>query len=114
MNVNNRVFCGKSSSANGEVSASTRFHCYQDADRIWADYAGGEITSGHLQGKMLSDGSLEFVCHHQDIHGELMAGKCRSTLHQNPDGALVLKENRQWFTGDQTTGTSELEEVVEP
>lgn len=113
MNYNNRIFCGKSNSANGEVSESTRFYYYQNADRVWADYSGGEIVSGHLQGKVFADGSLEFMYHHENIHGELMAGKCCSIPHQSPDGKLVLKESWQWFTGDQTTGTSELEEIVE-
>lgn len=113
MNYNNRVFIGKSNSANGEVSAPTRFYYRQKEGRVWADYSGGEIVSGHLQGKMLTDGSLVFMYHHENIHGELMAGKCRSTPHKKPDGKLVLKENWQWLTGDQSTGTSELEEVVE-
>lgn len=114
MNYNNRVFCGKSNSANGEVGASTRFHYRQEGDRVWAEYAGGEIVSGHLQGKVLADGSLEFVYHHQNIHGDLMAGKCQSTPHQKPDGTLLLKETWQWFTGDQSQGTSEIEELVHP
>jgi hypothetical protein len=113
MNYNNRIFRGKTNSANGEVSESTCFHYRQSADRIWADYAGGDIVTGHLQGKVFADGSLEFVYHHENMAGDLMAGKCRSVPHQNSDGKVVLKENWQWFTGDQTTGSSEVEEVLD-
>lgn len=112
MNYNDRVFRGKSNSENGEVSGQTQFHYHQCGDSVWADYSGGEIVSGHLQGKVYSDGSLEFVYHHENIKGELMAGKCRS-YPDYVDGNLVLKENWQWFTGDQSTGTSEVEEIIE-
>lgn len=47
------------------------------------------------------------------LRGELMAGKCYSIPHQSSEGKLILKESWQWFTGEQTTGTSELEEIVE-
>src|SRR5690554_6272938 len=113
MNYNNRPVSGESNSANGKVSESTRVYYYQDADRVWAKHSGGEIVSTHLQVMVFADGSIEFMYHHENIDGELMAGKCRSTPHQSPGGKLILKENWQWFTGDQTTGMSELEEVVE-
>ena len=51
--------------------------------------------------------------HDENTHCELIAGKCCSTPHQSSDGKLALKESRQWFIGDKTAETSELEEVVE-
>lgn len=111
MNYNNRIFRGKSNTSNGEVSDRTLFHYHQNLDRIWADYSGGDIVTGHLQGTMFSDGSIEFLYHHENLDGDLMAGKCRSVPHKDSNGKLILKESWQWFTGDQTSGTSEVEEV---
>lgn len=113
MNYNGRIFRGKSNSENGEVSGQTKFHYRQCEDRVWADYSGGEVVSGHLQGKVYPDGSLEFVYHHENTAGELMAGKCRSYPSHEASGNLVLKESWQWFTGDQTSGMSEIEEVID-
>lgn len=113
MNYENRIFRGKTNSENGEVSASTRFHYRQSGDRVWADYSGGDIVKGHLQGKVLPDGSLEFLYHHENVHGELMAGRCRSVPGQDADGKAILKENWKWFTGDQSEGVSEIQEVCD-
>jgi len=111
MNYDNRIFRGKVNSANGEVGESTCFHYHQSGGRGWAEYHGGDIVSGHLQGKVLADGSLEFVYHHENTSGELMAGKCKSVPGLSPEGKIVLKESWQWFTGDQTAGVSEVEEL---
>jgi len=51
MNYDNRIFRGKTNSDNGEVSESTRFHYHQSGDQIWAEYSGGDVVKGHLQGK---------------------------------------------------------------
>lgn len=111
MNYDNKVFCGRVNSPNGEVSASTRFHYHQSGDRIWAEYAGGAVLKGHLQGKVLADGTLEFFYHHENINGELMAGRCKSVPRHGANGKLILKENWQWFTGDRSAGESEVEEL---
>lgn len=111
MNYDNRIFRGRSNSGNGEVDNQTRFHYRQEDDRVWAEYSGGQVVRGHLQGKVHPDGSLEFVYHHENSNGELMAGQCRSHPSHDADGTLVLKESWQWFTGDQTPGISEVEEV---
>lgn len=111
MNYNNRRFRGKSNAANGEVSQGTCFTYYQRGDRLWGEYSGGEVVSGHLQGRVCADGCLEFLYHHENRSGELMAGKCRSIPSIGADGRLVLKENWQWFTGDQSLGSSEVEEI---
>lgn len=111
MDYNNRVFRGKSNSSNGEVSSQTKFYYRQSGDKIFADYSGGEITSGHLQGKVYPDGSLEFLYHHENVDGVLMAGICRSHPSFDASGKLTLNENWQWFTGDKSSGTSQIEEI---
>ena len=60
LNYHLRQFRGKSNSANGEVSPHTVFTYYQQGDRLWGEYAGGDIRRGHLQGKVQPDGSLFF------------------------------------------------------
>jgi hypothetical protein len=112
MNYHNRVFRGRSNSPNGEVSGETRFHYRQDGDRLWGEYSGGSIRQGHLLGKVHPDGSLEFLYHHVNASDELMAGRCTSTPGRDESGRLVLKENWQWLTGDQSSGQSEVEEVI--
>lgn len=111
MNYDNRIFRGKTNSDNGEVSESTRFYYHQSGDQVWAEYSGGDIVRGHLQGKVFHDGSLEFLYHHENLNGELAAGRCRSLPAQSNDGKIILRENWQWFTGDQSEGMSEVEEV---
>ncbi len=114
MNYNNRIFRGRINSETGEVDAQTRFHYRQEGGRIWASYHGGQVVTGHLQGKAHPDGSLEFLYHHENTQGELMAGQCRSVPTFDANGTLVLKENWQWFTGARNSGSSEVEEVMAP
>lgn len=112
LNYDGRVFQARSNSSNGEVSAATLFHYHQCGDRLWAEYAGGQIISGHLQGVVREDGSLLFLYHHQNQQGELCAGRCESTPSFDASGRLQLDERWQWFTGDQSCGESVLIEVL--
>lgn len=111
MNYNNRIFRGRSNSKNGDVSDETRFHYQQEGDRLSGKYSGGEIATGNLLGRVYSDGKLEFVYHHLTNDGEMMAGKCVSTPGVESGGKIVLQEKWQWFTGDQSEGASEVEEI---
>ena len=111
INYDNRAFRGRVNTDNGEVSRETRFHYRQEGARLWANYAGGSVVTGHLLGYVNEDDSLEFVYHHINVDGELMAGRCRSTPVVESDGRLVMEESWQWMTGDQSAGTSQVEEV---
>lgn len=113
MNYNKRIFRAKSNAENGEVNAETRFFYFQKDNQLSGSYSGGEIVEGHLLGLVNSDGSLDFYYHHINRSGKLMAGKCRSTPSFDADGKLILHENWQWLTGDQSTGQSVIEEVIE-
>lgn len=110
-NLNHKIFRSVANSDNGEVDASTRFHYHQDGDVIWADYAGGAIVKGHLLGKILPNGELDFRYHHINTVGEMMVGVCRSTPQILADGRLRFEERWQWLSGDQSAGYSEIEEV---
>ncbi len=111
INYDNRAFRGRVNTDNGEVSDVTRFHYRQDGARLWASYSGGSVITGHLLGHVNEDDSLEFVYHHINVDGELMAGRCCSTPTIESDGRLVMNESWQWMTGDQSAGTSQVEEV---
>ena len=111
LNYHLRQFRGKSNAPNGEVSASTLFTYYQNGSRLWGDYAGGDILRGQLQGKVHPDGSIFFLYQHENTAGTLMAGQCHSRPKLMENGLLLLQESWQWFTGDQSCGYSEVEEI---
>lgn len=111
-NLNQKIFRSIANSDNGEVDASTRFHYHQDGDLIWAEYTGGAILKGHLLGRMLADGELDFRYHHVNTAGEMMVGICRSTPQILPDGRLRYEERWQWLSGDGSAGHSVIEEVI--
>lgn len=111
INYDNRAFRGRVNTDNSEVSDETRFHYRQEGARLWASYSGGSVITGHLLGHVNEDDSLEFVYHHINVDGELMAGRCCSTPTIESDGRLVMNESWQWMTGDQSAGTSQVEEV---
>jgi uncharacterized protein (AIM24 family) len=110
-NINNKTFRSISNSANGEVNSETHFHYEQDGDVIFANYYGGNIVKGHLVGKQLSTGQLEFLYHHINTNGELMAGKCTSTPQATEGGKLKFIEKWQWVTGNKSEGESEIIEI---
>ncbi|PEN11223.1 n-acetylglutamate synthase [Longibacter salinarum] len=111
MHYDQRVFRVRQNTENGEVGAETYFRYEQTEDRLTGTYAGGTIAEGHLMGRVFPDGHLEFCYHHVTTDAHVRAGQCTSTPHRDEDDRLVLKEKWQWFTGDQSHGTSELIEV---
>jgi antitoxin component YwqK of YwqJK toxin-antitoxin module len=112
MNYNNRKFRTVSNTRNGDVGNETIFYYKQEQNRIIGDYSGGSIVSGHLMGIVNEDGTIEFLYHHQNTDGVLMAGKCKSTPTIGEDGKLQLKETWKWLTGDLSEGESLIEEIT--
>lgn len=112
VNYDGRVFAVRDNSDNGEVGDGTVFHYHQTGDRLTGTYEGGSIEQGHLVGSVHPDGSLVFVYHHVTTGGDLRAGRCESEPTRDDAGQLMLRECWQWFTGDGSTGTSELVEVT--
>ncbi len=111
LHYNGRIFRGLTNSDTGQVSGETVFYYLQEGDLVSARYVGGPITSGQLLGTVSPDGSLDFLYHHVDQDGQLHAGRCHSTPTWNEDGVLVLEEEWQWLTGDQSRGHSRVIEV---
>lgn len=110
-NIDGRTFRSFSNTENGEVNADTLFYYQQDGDIISAEYHGGAIKKGHLVGKQLETGQVQFVYHHINDQGELLAGKCISTPELTANGKLRLVEEWQWMTGDRSEGKSEIVEI---
>jgi len=114
LSYNNRTFSSKSNTSNGEVGTSTLFHYHQEPNGsiVWAEYSGGMIAKGFLIATVQPGGLLDARYQHVNISGVLMTGRCLSTPERLPDGRLRLHEQWQWTSGDQSSGTSVVEEVM--
>ena len=107
-----RRFRAVFNSTTGEVGGDTVFAYRQDGDVVWATYSGGSIRVGHLVAVMSENGELDMRYHHVNAKGELQTGVCRSVPSVLPDGRYQLAETWQWTSGDRSTGTSLLEEIL--
>lgn len=107
-----RRFRAVETAANGEVSGETRFHYRQRGDVVWGTYEGGGVRQGTLVATVDAAGGLDMRYAHVNAHGELMTGLCRSTPEVLPDGRLRLHERWQWTSGDESAGTSVVEELA--
>ncbi len=112
INYDGRRFHAVQNTENGETSAETIFIYEQTGDVLTSKYAGGRIVSGHLLGLVDAQGCIDLRYHQVNDKGELMTGVCRSVPEVMPDGKLRLHENWQWTSGDRSSGTSVLEEMV--
>ena len=106
-----RRFRAVSTAANGEVSGETVFHYRQAGAVVWATYEGGGVRLGTLVATVDDAGGLDMRYAHVNAAGALMTGTCASTPETLPDGRLRLHERWQWTSGDQSDGTSVVEEV---
>ena len=109
--LDGKTFKALSNSENGEVDAGTVFTYHQQGRTVWAEYSGGQILRGSILGKFIGE-ELHMNYHHLSQDGELKAGTCRSTISQLADGRLQISERWQWYSGDQSSGESELIEQV--
>lgn len=109
---NNKTFRSVTNTSNGEVSNETLFHYHQQDKLVWAEYAGGSIVKGFLLATVLEGDILDMRYEHVNTQGELMTGRCLSTPEQLPDGRIRLHEKWQWTSGDNSSGTSIIEEIL--
>lgn len=111
MDYHNKIFRPVTNTENGEVSGDTIFQYRQTGNIVTAEYAGGQIVTGHLIALVDEDGGLDMRYHHINDKGELQTGICRSAPERLPDGRLRLHESWQWTSGDESRGSSVVEEV---
>ena len=110
-NYHNKRFRAISNSSNGQVSEATLFHYRQEEDLLWGTYKGGGIRLGTITGLVLPDGSLDFHYQHVDQDNQIRLGRCHSTPKLNAEGHFVLHESWKWLNGDQSEGSSVIEEI---
>lgn len=111
INYNKRSFKIVSNSENGELSSDVIFH-YKQVDNILTSvYSGGDILFGHLIGLVDKDGNIDMRYHQVNLEGEIKTGICKSIPEILPNGKIRLNETWQWTSGDQSKGSSILEEV---
>lgn len=111
INYHNRIFKAVANTENGETSPETIFRYRQEGSIVTADYSGGSILKGHLIALVAPDGSLDMRYHQVNLKGQLMTGLCQSTPEQLPNGKIRLHEHWQWTSGDNSKGSSVVEEV---
>ena len=111
MDYNNKKFRPVQNSTNAETSESTIFEYKQHNTILTCDYKGGKIVKGHLIGLVSKDGTIDMRYHQVNNLGELMTGICISKPEIMENGKIRLHDQWQWTSGDQSKGTSILEEI---
>jgi len=106
-----RLFRPVKSSDTSQTDTDTIFKYEQVEDLVTARYSGGHIRYGQLIGRVNAAGILDMRYHHMDRDGRLMTGVCTTTPELLPGGQLRLHEVWQWTCGDESKGTSVLEEI---
>jgi hypothetical protein len=77
---------------------------------LTAEYSGGKIKYGHLIGLLDELGNIAMLYHQINDNDELMTGICFSTPEILENGKIRLHESWEWTSGDQSKGTSIIEE----
>ncbi|HKH12891.1 MAG TPA: hypothetical protein VKA73_17250 [Rubrobacter sp.] len=106
-----RRFRSVENSASGEVGPGTVFAYRQDGDVVSATYEGGGVRSGVMIATADGGGNLDARYAHVNDSGGLMTGECRTTPEVLPDGRLRLHEEWRWTSGDESSGSSVVEEI---
>jgi hypothetical protein len=94
----------------GEVGVATIFEFSQEADLVWARYAGGQIRLGFLVGTS-SGTQLDFRYAQITCEGKTSTGHSRDRIERLADGRVRLHETWSWDS-QAGSGNSILEEIV--
>jgi len=111
INYNDRHFRPVRNTENGETSAETLFHYKQVGNVLTSAYSGGRIRYGHLIGLVDDEGVIDMRYHQVNDRDELTTGICRSTPEVLSNGKVRLHEEWRWTSGDESRGSSVLEEL---
>ncbi|MGY6562879.1 MAG: n-acetylglutamate synthase [Luteibaculaceae bacterium] len=106
-----KIFRPLINSENGETSDETIFNYRQEGNMVKATYSGGKIKFGHLIGLIDEFGNIDMRYHQINSNNELMTGICKSRPEVLPNGKIRLHETWQWTSGDNSKGTSIIEEI---
>ncbi len=108
---NNKKFKAVSNSDNGEISGDIIFHYIQRGNILTCEYSGGKIKAGQLLGIVDDKGNIDMRYQQINESGMIMTGLCKSTPEILREGKIRLHEDWQWTSGDQSRGSSILEEI---
>ena len=111
MNYHNKKFRPINNSDNGEVSNEMVFHYQQYGHILTCSYEGENIVKGQLIGLVDQQGNIDMHYHQVNKNGEIMTGICQSTPQLLKNGKIRLLEQWQWTSGDESKGSSILEEI---
>jgi hypothetical protein len=89
-----------------QEGSDSLFHYHQKGNLVTAEFSGGTIASGHLMATMNDAGQLDLRYHLMEEDGNLLVGKCQTTIEQLPDGRLKLLEEWQGLDNDTGSGTA--------
>ncbi|MFM9596464.1 hypothetical protein ACKI1J_41840 [Streptomyces scabiei] len=87
---------------------------HQKDDLVWADFAGGMVRRGSVNGICEPDGTLRLAYTMVLDGGEVIAGSTVNTPEQDIEFGLLLREEWKRYTPRSETGVSYLTEVTEP
>jgi hypothetical protein len=109
ISLDGRTLVGVENDETGEVSGDTRFEFEQDGDRIYANYAGGDVLDGHLVGTF--HGRQWDVRYTQiNANHETATGHSVGTVELLEDGLVRVEDEWTWESRD-GSGETVLEEV---
>ena len=83
----------------------------QRADLVWADFTGGPVRRGTLNGTCAEDGTLRLAYSLVLATGEVVSGHTVNTPSPGEDGLLLLREEWERYGGHAEQGISYLEGV---
>lgn len=112
INLDGRVFVPVHNTVGGTVTDETRFTFQQSGDNITADYAGGDVQTGHIVGILVKPDTATLIYHCLTAGGELKAGQAQAHFSINDEGKLCIDMQWQWLNGEKTSGTSHYEEIA--
>ncbi|GJF27720.1 hypothetical protein KNE206_04200 [Kitasatospora sp. NE20-6] len=86
--------------------------CYhQEGDLVWADFTGGPVRRGTVNGTVDPEGRLHLAYTLVMADGAVISGATVNTPEPAPDGRLVLREEWERYGRHTASGVSYLEEV---
>ncbi|MDF3310686.1 hypothetical protein P3H15_37370 [Rhodococcus sp. T2V] len=84
---------------------------HQQGNLVWADFSGGNVRRGTVNGTCDSEGILGLAYTMVLVSGEVVVGYTLSTPESDASGRIRLREEWERYGASATTGISYLEEI---
>ncbi|MBX0298233.1 hypothetical protein [Haloarcula nitratireducens] len=115
ISLDGRTLVGVANTDASEVSGDTRFKFEQAGERIYAQYAGGDLVDGHLvDGHLVGtfDGTEWDIRYSQlNLEHETASGHSVGTVELLDDGRVRVEDEWEWES-QAGSGESVLEEIA--